>query len=481
MAPPSTLTSSPESVHPFGDKGFPLKSFFTVALRLARITDTSTLQACQAQLEALGLRYCLASQTGRWEFFADLISAGDHLLSVEQRKALWHHLFSSENHLSAEEVFTDFSRDYLIVTLKSSRRWFVRADAWGGVSRGSISKVLAALSLVGMLAAGCSPKKQSMAVSPPQMTTSTRLKAHTLPVRHYIVQPGDSVCRIAKSQGVDATELVHLNNLPYNQRRGWYVMHPGQVLLLPEKKETQANAPDTGLHEPMEATGSIGSGMYHLVHKGETLGVIAKKYNSTVQEIAVANNIKPPFRIRYGTMLKIPRAPDSQGSVSVPFNELSTSQKIAFLRERTIPSGRPYLPMLVRLCEQFKVDPRLYASLVWEESWFNPHASSQDNCQRLVQLDPRFHAISSDVQENFQKSLRYLRYEFTYYLKQGFDRRAAAICAIAAYNGGNTRIRRFIKNGTWDGRNVATIPIKETRDYVARVLRRCGHNYHAVL
>lgn len=475
-----TVISTPEFLHHTGNNGFPPRSFFAVAVRFARSADTSTLQACQAQLEALGLRYCLSSQAGRWEFFSDLITAGHHLLSVEQKKALQYHLFSSEIDHGPEEVFVDFSRDYLMDAMKPSGG-FAGAHARDRISAGPISKVLAALSLAGMLAAGCSPKKQTTVVSPPQLTTGTGLQSHTPPVCRYIVRPGDSVYSIAKSQGVDAAELVRVNNLSYNQKRGWYVLHPGQELILPEKKHLQANAQDRDLHEPMEAARTIGGGIYHLVHKGETLGTIAKKYNSTIKEIAAANNIENPACIRYGTLLKIPRCPDSQTALSVSFQKLSIRQKIAFLQERTIPAGRPYLPMLVRLCEQFNVDPRLYAALVWEESWFDHRASSQDNCQRLVQLDPRFHEISHDVRENFQKSLRYLRYEFIYYLKQGFDRKAATICAIAAYNGGNTRIRRFIKNGTWDGRNVATIPIRETREYVARVLRRCEHNYHAIL
>lgn len=475
-----TVITTQESVRSICNHGFPSRSFFAVAVRFARSNDTSTLQACQAQLEAMGLRYSLSSQAGRWEFFSDLITAGHHLLSAKQRKALQHLLFSSEIDHGHKEAFFDFSRDYLMDAMKSTGR-LAEAHARGRISTGPISKVLAALSLAGMIAAGCSQKKQTTVVSPPQITTGTGLQGHTPPVCRYIVRPGDSVYSIAKSQGVDAAELVRVNNLSYNQKRGWYVLHPGQELILPEKKPLQADAQDRDLHEPMEAARNIGGGIYHLVHKGETLGTIAKKYNSTIKEIAAANNIENPARIRYGTLLKIPRGTDSQTGFGVSFQKLSTRQKIAFLQERTIPAGRPYLPMLVRLCEQFNVDPRLYAALVWEESWFDHRASSQDNCQRLVQLDPRFHEISDDVRENFRKSLRYLRYEFIYYLKQGFDRKAATICAIAAYNGGNTRIRHFIKSGAWDGKSVATIPIRETREYVARVLRRCEHNYHAVL
>ena len=133
------------------------------------------------------------------------------------------------------------------------------------------------------------------------------------------------------------------------------------------------------------------------------------------------------------------------------------------------------------MSEQYNIDPRFYAALIWEESWFDRNARSKDNCRKLVQLDPRFHAISDNIEENFRKSLGYLRHEFIYYRRKGFDRRSSIICALAAYNGGNTRIRNFIKNGQWDGKNIDTIPLKETREHIKKVLQRCKHNYHAVL
>jgi len=220
---------------------------------------------------------------------------------------------------------------------------------------------------------------------------------------------------------------------------------------------------------------------YHLVSKGETLSRISKKYQVTVQDLINDNNIQDPRKIKYGTLLKIAKPAAPQAPAGMPFRQMSTEYKVSFLQQRTIHAGHPYLRTLVETCDEFNIDPRLYAALVWEESWFEKNATSQDNCQRLVQLDPRFHSVSNDVRENFRKSLRYLKHEFTYYLKRGFDRKSAAICALAAYNGGNTRIRSFIKEGKWDGRDAATIPLQETKEYVARVLTRCEHNYHAVL
>jgi len=346
----------------------------------------------------------------------------------------------------------------------------------------TITTVLTAFLCAGILSTGCAQKKRDVSVSSAHTTPSTAPAAHHAPLRQYTVKPGDSVASIARTQRVDSAKLIQLNNLTYNERRKWYNLHPGQVLTLPDAPFPERSSTDRYEHEPLsaESTDVEPTATWHLVQRGEILGRIAKKYNVSIQAIAAANTIQDPRKIRYGTMLKIP-CPTAKNHAGTAFQKLSREQKIAFLAERTIPAGRPYLRTLVEECDTFNVDPRLYAALVWEESWFNHRATSQDNCQRLVQLDPRFHDVSEDVRTNFQKSLRYLRYEFTYYLQKGFDRRTATLCALAAYNAGNSRIRRCITRGTWDGRNAATIPIRETKEYVARVLHRCAHNYHAVI
>ena len=165
----------------------------------------------------------------------------------------------------------------------------------------------------------------------------------------------------------------------------------------------------------------------------------------------------------------------------VPFSKMSKEEKVNFIKERTIKKGHPYIDTLVEISEEFKIDSRLYALLIWEESWFDNNARSKDNCRKLAQLDPRFHEVTQDTSNNFRKSLGYLRHEFVYYQKKGFDKRSSAICALAAYNGGDTRVRRLIRNGEWDGKRIDTIPIPETRDYLKKIFRRCENNYQAVL
>jgi LysM repeat protein len=477
MAQPSTKTTPAQQ--PPEAAAVRHGKLIRVLRRLATLTDRGEAQAFQAAVDALQLRYSVLSREGRLEFIADLISAGGRHLRAAEKKAL--RLLSEQLRTAdaASGPFAGFAHEYLRQALSEQCGRGSAPAAGRSYYGASMGRILMALSLAGLLASGCAQKKQQTAALPAGLRPAPQSVPAAAAPQPYTVQPGDSVLGIARKQAVDATELVRLNNLTYNQKRKWYNLYPGQVLLLPGRIAPAAAAQQESL--------SLGRGAQpnnstcHLVSKGETLDRISKKYQVPIRHLIEQNNIQDPKKIRYGTLLKIAKPAAPQASAGTPFRQMSTEHKVSFLQQRTIHAGHPYLKTLVEACDEFNIDPRLYAALIWEESWFNKNAVSQDNCQRLVQLDPRFHAVSNDDRENFRKSLGYLKHEFTYYLKKGFDRKSAAICALAAYNGGNTRIRGFINEGKWDGRDVATIPLQETKEYVARVLSRCAHNYNAVL
>lgn len=454
-----------------------------VITMLLNLSHSCDAQTCQAAVDALHLRYSLLSREGRMELVADLITAGEQQLSAAEKRAL--RLFTEQLRAAPDGCgpFAGFAVDYLRHALGEQRRSGYSKTSSLPSPGVSVGRALVALSLAGILVTGCAQKKQQTAsLHTGLCATPLSPRVHVAP-QQYTVQPGDSVIGIARKKSVDAAELVRLNKLSYNQKRRWYNIYPGQVLVLPvrvapEDARAEASPPES---LSLSRVAHHCNSTYHLIRKGETLSGISKKYKVAIRDLIDDNNIQTPGKIKYGTLLKIAAPATPQASAGMSFAQMSTEHRVSFLEQRTIRAGHPYLRTMVETCDEFNIDPRLYAALVWEESWFDKNATSQDNCQRLVQLDPRFHSVSNDVRENFRKSLRYLKHEFTYYLKRGFDRRSAAICALAAYNGGNTRIRSFIKEGKWDGRDATTIPLQETKEYVTRVLTRCERNYHAVL
>jgi LysM repeat protein len=139
----------------------------------------------------------------------------------------------------------------------------------------------------------------AVAVTPPKpaaevITTST-----------YIVQSGDSLWSIAKKNGMTVAELAKLNGVPASA-----ALKPGKHLLIPVKGVAAAPAADKprdlGTLTQAPAPKPAGEVTRHTVAVGESLGVIAKKHQVSLGELAAANNITDPSKVKAGQVLLIP-------------------------------------------------------------------------------------------------------------------------------------------------------------------------------
>jgi LysM repeat protein len=150
--------------------------------------------------------------------------------------------------------------------------------------------------------------------SPTRPGTTAAVALETTPVGDvtpastYTVAKGDSLWTIAKKHHLTVSEVATTNNL-----KPGATVHVGQKLLIPSKapasgsariNETPAN-PST-VAEAAPAPKASRESVRHVVKPGETLGAIARKYQVKVGEIATANNISDPAKIRPGMELIIP-------------------------------------------------------------------------------------------------------------------------------------------------------------------------------
>jgi len=165
--------------------------------------------------------------------------------------------------------------------------------------------------------------------------------------------------------------------------------------------------------------------------------------------------------------------------------------------KRTVPSyfavdipelPRPYWEALFpkaywndlhRFASQNSLDPYLVASLIRQESEFNPNAISHANAVGLMQLLPGTgRKVAKDLKmRHFTPSQLYtptVNLELgTAYFKSMIDRFGSPEYALAAYNAGADRVEDWKSQGKYRdmAEFVESIPFTETREYVQAIMR----------
>ena len=141
---------------------------------------------------------------------------------------------------------------------------------------------------------------------------------------------------------------------------------------------------------------------------------------------------------------------------------------------------RPYWDSLVADSQKNGLDPYLVASLIRQESEFNPGAVSRANAYGLMQLLP-------SVGKSEAKRLGIKKFSTnmlldpttnlalgTRDLRQSLDRYGGVVeYALASYNAGDTPVHQWIATNDYKDMPewVESIPYSETRDYVQAIVR----------
>jgi LysM repeat protein len=162
------------------------------------------------------------------------------------------------------------------------------------------------------------------------------------PVSTYTVTRGDSLWSIAKKNRLTVPELAKANNLPVG-----VTLQPGQKLIIPGKvaapKDLAAAPATPAVTTPASTASRTADALRHPVQPGESLGTIARKYHVTVGELAAANSITDPAKVRAGQTLIIP------GFKAVPQKSTtarSTAPKATTPAPATQPAEQPAEPVI---------------------------------------------------------------------------------------------------------------------------------------
>lgn len=117
----------------------------------------------------------------------------------------------------------------------------------------------------------------------------------------HVVQPGDTLYSIGKRYDLTTTQLLSMNNLkPYD------AIHSGQSLIVSKNKNPQGNP------------GNISEGQYYAVRRGDSLYSIAKRFNTTPQNLLLLNGLNASQSIYIGQHLKVKGDSRLTGNVEVP-------------------------------------------------------------------------------------------------------------------------------------------------------------------
>lgn len=133
--------------------------------------------------------------------------------------------------------------------------------------------------------------------TPTETVTPTPTLTPTLPGPFvYTVVDGDNLFTIADKFKVDLLALIAINNLdPKNP-----IIRVGDKLTIP--------GPDTRLPSatPLPLNIRRGTKIEYTVQTGDTLAIIAEKFNSTIEDIVKENKLTDPNNIYVGQILIVP-------------------------------------------------------------------------------------------------------------------------------------------------------------------------------
>jgi LysM repeat protein len=180
------------------------------------------------------------------------------------------------------------------------------------------------------------------------------------PATTYTVKSGDSLWTIARKNNTTVAQLAAANSISANAS-----LRPGQKLIIPGKPASGSAAatasggagPAAKSADPIPAAALNRAGsdvVKHVVKSGETLGAIARKYDVRQGDLAVANNISDPARIRPGMELIIPgwqstgsksgKSPKSGSGTKAPATTAPTT--VEPLPPEPAPASPPPVPVI---------------------------------------------------------------------------------------------------------------------------------------
>ena len=146
----------------------------------------------------------------------------------------------------------------------------------------------------------------------------------------HVIVAGDTLYSLSKKYNTSVDQLAKLNNLSEP-----YQLSVGQKLQVAAK--TVESKQDTlTVRKPVVSRGEMRVELQEIkIAPGDTLYSLSRKYSVPVNDLAVMNNIKPPFTLSVGQVLRVP---DLHGvGVTQESNEQTGKEPVVVAKTKSEP------------------------------------------------------------------------------------------------------------------------------------------------
>lgn len=141
----------------------------------------------------------------------------------------------------------------------------------------------------------------------------------------YEIKSGDTLAAIAGRFNITVRDILNANPGVAPER-----LYLGQVICVPQPESGEPGCPTMN---------------YYVISRGDTLAIIARIFNVTVQQLINANPGINPYGLYVGQVICIPAAPSAvRITISIAAKTLSLYREGRFVRSYPVATGKPRTP-----------------------------------------------------------------------------------------------------------------------------------------